>query len=287
MVLIAGYLNQVKKIGVALMAVEKKLTFAFIIFYIAVIVYLLMFFFVPSFQTLIISSRQNIANITQGSNYLWALLIALIICFLGDASIGFPVPYPFVLFAISNSIYIRYFSQLSSLGAVLQHAPFWIEILGISAVSALGCSLGELAGYLLGFSAKKIANGSNSELLKNVDGFGKLILEKEKRTPIYIFLFAMTPLPDDLLFIPLGMVKYPAWKCILPGWLGKIFVTTFYCLWPVLIALGIVSSGAISDDFSSVITECIMLLITITVMFFIMSFDWNKLLKNRKKKKAE
>ena len=269
------------------MAVEKKLTFAFVIFYIAVILYLLMFNFVPSFRALIIQSRQNLANITQGSNYLWALLIALIICFLGDASIGFPVPYPFVLFAISNSVYLRYFSQLFSLEAVLQHGPYWVEIMGIAAVSALGCALGELAGYLLGFSAKKLADGSNSELLRNVDGFGKLILENEKRTPIYIFLFAMTPLPDDLIFIPLGMIKYPAWKCILPGWLGKIFVTTFYCLWPVLIALGILSTGTISDDYSSVITEAIMLLITITVMFFIMSFDWNKLLENRKKKKDE
>ena len=246
-----------------------------------------MFFFIPNFQSLIIQSRQNLANITQGSNYLWALLIALIICFLGDASIGFPVPYPFVLFAISSSVYNRYFAQFGVLQAVLQQAPYWVEIMGIAAVSALGCALGELAGYLLGFSAKKLANGSNSELLRNVDGFGKLILENEKRTPIYIFLFAMSPLPDDLIFIPLGMIKYPAWKCILPGWLGKIFVTTFYCLWPILVALGIMSTGVASDDISSVITESIMLLITITVMFFIMSFDWNKLLENRKKKKAE
>jgi membrane protein YqaA with SNARE-associated domain len=269
------------------MAVEKKLTFAFIIFYLAVIIYLVMFFFIPSFQALIIQSRQNLAKITLGSNYLWALLIALIICFLGDASIGFPVPYPFVLFAISISVYDRYESLLFSLEAVLQHGPYWVEIMSIAAVSALGCALGELAGYLLGFSAKKLANGSNSELLRNVDGFGKLILENEKRTPIYIFLFAMSPLPDDLIFIPLGMIKYPAWKCILPGWLGKIFVTTFYCLWPILIELGIMTTGATSDDFSSVITESIMLLITITVMFFIMSFDWNKLLENRKKKNTE
>lgn len=270
------------------MAVEKKLTFAFIIFYLAVIIYLLMFFFIPSFQSLIIQSRQNLSNITQGSNYFWALLIALIICFLGDASIGFPVPYPFVLFAISDSVFDRYMEQFSeNLVTVLQQAPFWGEIMGIAVVSALGCALGELAGYLLGFSAKKLANGSNSELLRNVDGFGKLILENEKRTPIYIFLFAMSPLPDDLIFIPLGMIKYPAWKCILPGWLGKIFVTTFYCLWPILVSLGIMSTSAASDDFSSVITESIMLLITITVMFFIMSFDWNKLLENRKKKKAE
>ncbi|MCP4763410.1 MAG: hypothetical protein GY870_16680, partial [archaeon] len=123
-------------------------------------------------------------------------------------------------------------------------------------------------------------------ILKNVDGFGKIILANEKRTPFFIFLFALTPLPDDLIFIPLGMIKYPAWKCIIPGWLGKIFITTLYCLTPVFMSLGLNISLA-SDDFSSVITEAIMLLVTITVMFFIMSFDWNKLMENRKKNKSE
>jgi len=260
------------------MAVEKKLTVAFLIFYVAVIIYILMFFFIPNFRNYIFMFRENLSTITQGQNYYWALFIAFIICFLGDASIGFPVPYPFVLFTLADSVYDRYGIQ-----SFLQYAP---EIFGIAAISALGCALGELAGYVVGFSAKKIANGSDSDLLRNVDGFGKLILANEKRTPIFIFLFALTPLPDDLIFIPLGMIKYPVWKCILPGWMGKIFITSIYCLTPVFISLGLNISLA-SDDFSSVITEAIMLLITITVMFFIMSFDWNQLMENMKKKKAE
>jgi hypothetical protein len=100
-----------------------------------------------------------------------------------------------------------------------------------------------------------------------------------------VFLFALTPLPDDILFLPLGMMKYSFWKCIIPGWLGKNFTTLFYCMWPILIALGFTASGINSDAFSSIITEAIMLLVTITVMFFIMGYDWNDYLENRKNKK--
>lgn len=266
------------------MAVPKKLTFAFLFFYIAVLVYLLLFVFVPPIQEAIISARQNLAGLTEGSNYYWALLISFVICFLGSASIAFPVPFPFVLFSLSLSV----MGNFGPASIAILSPIFWFQIIGIAIIGGFGCAIGELSGYIVGYGAKKIADGTHSTLLENIDGFGKLILENEKRTPLYIFLFALTPLPDDIIFLPLGMIKYPPWKCILPGWLGKNITTLVYCLWPVVFALGF--TGGYSDGhFSSIITESIMMIITITVMFFIMSFDWNKYLDNRQKnlKKTE
>ena len=98
---------------------------------------------------------------------------------------------------------------------------------------------------------------------------------------MYIFLFALTPLPDDILFLPLGMIKYPFWKCIIPGWLGKNFTTMLYCCWPILVAIGFLTQGIQSSDKSNIITEAILLLVTITVMFFIMAFNWTKFLEKR------
>jgi len=188
------------------------------------------------------------------------------------------------LFGISLSILQNYNDIYGSIQQSVQIAPFWFQILGIAIIGGLGCAIGELSGYIVGYGAKKLANETHSDLLENVDGFGKLVLNNEKRTPLYIFIFALTPLPDDILFLPLGMIKYPAWKCILPGWLGKSFTTLAYCVWPILFQLGFI--GAYSEnDLSSLITEAILLIVTITVMFFIMSFDWNKLLENRKKQK--
>lgn len=267
------------------MVVPKKLTVIFTSFYISVIIYILLFLFVPNIQNAIIQSRENLTVITEGSNYLWALLVSLGICFLGSASIGFPIPFPFVLFSLSNSIILRYSNLGLNINQIIQTGTFWGEIIGIALIGGLGCALGELTGYAVGYGTKKITEERNSDLLNNVDGFGKMILENKKRTPLYIFLFALTPLPDDILFLPLGMIKYSFWKCVIPGWLGKNFTTLFYCCWPILIALGFTSQGIQSNSKSSIITEVILLLVTITVMFFIMSFDWAKYLEKKKQKK--
>ena len=167
----------------------------------------------------------------------------------------------------------------------MQTGPFWLEILGLALLGGLGSAFGESTGYAVGYSAKKIADDRESELLNNINGFGKLILENEKRTPLYIFLFALTPLPDDILFLPLGMIKYPFWKCIIPGWLGKNFTTMFYCCWPIFVAIGFMAQGIQSNDNSSIITEALLLLVTITIMFFIMAFDWTKYIEKRSQKK--
>jgi membrane protein YqaA with SNARE-associated domain len=267
------------------MAVSRKLVIVFTLFYIAIIIYIFLFLLFPGFQEIIIKSRENLANITQGSNYFWALLVSLTICFLGSASIGFPIPFPFVLFSLSNSIYLKYLNLGLMTNQILATGSFWLEITGISIIGGLGSALGELSGYIVGYGAKKIAQEKNSDVLSNINNFGKLVLENRKRTPLYIFIFALTPLPDDLLFIPLGMIKYPFWKSIIPGWIGKNVITLIYCLWPIFIALGFAFTGGQPNDISSVITEALMLLLTISVMFFIMSFNWNKYITKRKQKK--
>jgi len=269
------------------MGIPRKLMVVFTFFYLAVIIYIILFLFLPSFQGFVITARQNLTVITEGSNYFWALLISLGICFLGSASIGFPIPFPFVLFSLSNSIYLKYVNSGLELALILQNGFFWLEIIGLALIGGLGSALGELTGYAVGYGTKKFTKERDSDLVKNINGFGKLILENKRRASLYIFLFALTPLPDDILFLPLGMIKYPFWKCIFPGWLGKNFTTLFYCSWPIFVELGIVAQGIQSNDISSIVTEAILLLVTISVMFFIMAFDWAKYLEKRRQKKLD
>jgi membrane protein YqaA with SNARE-associated domain len=238
-----------------------------------------------------IASRQNITIITQGANYLWAILISFGICLLGSVSIGFPIPFPFVLFTLSNSIYLKFSTDLGlALNQILMQPTFWFQITGLAIAGGLGSALGELSGYLVGFGAKKIvekAESSKSGISQNINGFGKLVLNNPKRTPFYIFIFALTPLPDDILFLPLGMIRYPPWKSIIPGWLGKNFTTFLYCIWPILAQMGFLAAGIETNLTSDLVTEAILLLLTITAMLFIFSFNWNKLLEERRKKEKE
>jgi membrane protein YqaA with SNARE-associated domain len=269
------------------MVVPKKLIILFTSFYIAIIVYIILFLLVPDIQNAIIQARQNLTVLTEGSNYFWALIISIFICFLGSASIGFPIPFPFVIFSLSNSVLINYSNAGFEINQILQLGSFWLEIGGIVLVVGLGSALGEFTGYIVGYGTKRVVDERNSEILKNIDGFAKIILQNKnkRRVPIYIFLFALTPLPDDILFLPLGMLKYPFWKSIVPAWLGKSFTILFYCLWPIFVLIGLTPQGITTDSISSIITEAILLLVTITVMFFIMSFDWEKYITRRKQKK--
>ena len=269
------------------MSVSKKFTIVFITFFLIVLLYLFLFIFVPSIQMAIVQTRHIFSSLTQGSNYIWALLISFFICFLGTASIGFPIPFPIVLFSLSNSIIGRFLDMGFQINQILQFSTFWLEILSLTIAGGLGSALGEFTGYIIGYSAKNISKKKNSDIINNMDGFGKLILENKKRTPLYIFIFALTPLPDDILFLPLGMIKYPFWKCFIPGWLGKNFTTFFYCCLPIFVALGITSSGVNMGDNLSIIIEAILLLGTIVVMFLIMTFDWTKFIEKRNPKKEK
>ena len=266
----------------------KSLTIIFLFFYVGVIIYLLLFFLVPDFQALVIDNRQRIANLTEGNNYFWALLISFLVCFIGSASIGFPVPFPFVLFSLSNSVYLKYSHRGLLLNEILVTVPFWFEILGIAIAGGLGCALGELTSFFLGKGAKKMTKGKELQAIKNVKGFGKLILERPKRTYVYVFIAAALPIPDDILWISLGFMDkriYSFYKCFLASWLGKNITTIFYCVLPILFILGFSALGTETNDALSVINEAIMLLVTLTLMLIIFAFDWNKLLENREARK--
>ncbi|MFX1392933.1 MAG: hypothetical protein ACFFAH_05080, partial [Promethearchaeota archaeon] len=260
------------------MGIGRNLTIVFTFFYLAVVIYLLLFFLVPDFQIAIIKGRQDIANLTEGPNYIWALILAFVICLIGSASIGFPVPFPFVLFSLSNSIYLKYRNFGLTMEEILMTAPFWFEIMGIAIAGGLGCALGELSGFIMGKGAKKFTENKAFRTFENVKGFGKLILDHPNRMYFYIFLAAALPIPDDPLWIALGMVeknKFNFSKCLIAGWLGKNITTIFYVLLPILLLLGFSALGinSESDDIQSVVTESIMLLVTLTMMYIIFAFD--------------
>jgi len=270
------------------MAISNRLLVLFTFFYLGVIVYLILFLTVPDIQNATLQLRQEISGLTEGSNYLLALFISFFICLIGNASVGFPIPYPFILFSFSNSIYIRYSSFGLTIGQILLNGPFWVEILIIAVIGGFGSAIGELVGYIIGVGAKKYIKRSQSKTLQNVQGFGKLVLDHPKSMHLYIFIAAALPIPDDPLWIALGTTdkKINLPICILWAWLGKNVTTVFYVIFPILISLGFEATGIEIDDISSVVTESFMLIITLAIMQFILSFNWERYLTKRREKRS-
>ena len=168
-----------------------------------------------------------------------------IISFVGSVSIIFPVPYTIVIFF---------------LGSFLD--PFFVAITG-----GLGSALGEFSGYALGYYGRKVVS---EERRRKMDFMLKIF---GRYGSVTIFLFALTPLPDDLLFIPLGIMRYPFLKAFIPALLGKILMTFILAY-----------SGQQSIEFIRTLfggSEWIGILITIilliVVIIAIIKIDWEKL----------
>lgn len=107
--------------------------------------------------------------------------------------------------------------------------PFLVAAAGVNplwvgAASGLGAELGEYSGYVLGWM------GSGLVANKYPDAYARVRRIAERRRwaiPILLFLFSLLPLPDDVLFIPLGIIRYPVWKVFIPSVLGKIIAGWF------------------------------------------------------------
>ena len=119
------------------------------------------------------------------------------ISFIGSLSIVFPIPYTIVILFLGSQGW----------------NPFLLAIAG-----GLGSALGEFSGYALGYYGARFVS---KERRRKMDFFVKIF---DRYGPIAVFLFALTPLPDDLLFIPLGILRYKFWKTFIPCLIGKFLM---------------------------------------------------------------
>jgi len=168
-----------------------------------------------------------------------------IISFIGSVSVVFPVPYTVVIYL---------------LGAVLD--PLLVAVSG-----GLGSALGEFSGYLLGFYGRNVVS---KERQRKMDYMVRLF---DRYGPVAIFIFALTPLPDDLLFIPLGVMRYPFLRAFIPALLGKTLMTF------ILAFSGQQSFELIKVLFggSGLLGTVLTFVLLIALIFVLLRVDWEKL----------
>ena len=124
-----------------------------------------------------------------------------IISIFGNFTVIFPVPYLFILLLIALT---PGFTLLDAL------------LLGI--VAGAGAAIGETVAWLLGRSqSESLEESPTGQRLLNIRsqierGYGGIL----------IFIYAATPLPDDILLIALGATKYPLWKALVFCFFGKV-----------------------------------------------------------------
>ncbi len=143
---------------------------------------------------------ENISKYEPFQNLGTGLLITFWVCLIGNL-LPIPTPYTWV---------VCYSSQ-----------PFMVNLfipLLIGFIASLGCLIGEMGGYILGRGSAEIISDTRKDKLKK---FQQYLIDHPKFAPLLIFLAALTPISDDLITIPLGIIKYSPKKTIFWCWLGK------------------------------------------------------------------
>jgi len=110
-----------------------------------------------------------------------------------------PLPYLFVVVLLSNSL-----------------DPM---LLGL--VSGIGGAIGKLTSYALGRAGYRLLGEARK---KRMDSLRELL---GRYGDLAVFAFALTPLPDDVYYIPAGMIKMPLWRFMLANTAGKVLLAIF------------------------------------------------------------
>ena len=137
-------------------------------------------------------SQQAVANM--------GLLGVFLVSFIGSATVILPAPIFLAIFAA---------------GSVLN--PWLVGLVG-----GLGAAFGELTAYYVGMGGKRLVKkDEHNKWLERARAW----FDKRGAFPV-IVLFAATPLPDDVLGLLCGLIKYDIKKFFVASLIGKIILTT-------------------------------------------------------------
>ncbi|MEM2060516.1 MAG: VTT domain-containing protein [Archaeoglobaceae archaeon] len=177
----------------------------------------------------------------------------------------FQYPGIFLISLISNSIP---FVGLPYLNFLFALSPFFSfeDLVVVSILSALGASIGKIFVYTIGAGMRLTLSEKTKE---NLMFFEKIF---KKWGFFAIFLFAASPLPDDVLYIPLGIAKYRISYYFLAVFLGKLVITSY------VLVFGRITSGVIKEIVGSNFLGILLFFsLTLLISVLVIKIDWKKL----------
>jgi membrane protein YqaA with SNARE-associated domain len=180
-------------------------------------------------------------ELIQTHGYAGAFLVSI----LGNISIFIPVPFALVIYAF---------------GSILNP-------LALGIVAGIGSTIGELSAYLIGVGGRKIIQERYGQKL---DAIREII---RKYGVVAIFLSALLPIPDDLILIPLGMMRYDIKKTFLAMLTGKTIMCIFLA-YAGFYSLSIVKQIGEDTGLTGIVASAIVLIVIIVAM---LKIDWVKI----------
>jgi uncharacterized membrane protein YdjX (TVP38/TMEM64 family) len=179
-----------------------------------------------------------VLTVLQSYGYLGTFILSL----LGNAIPFLPVPYLIPVFLLSSVL-----------------NPLWV---GISV--GIGASLGKCVSYLIGRGGVKVFGEKRQ---RELECFSTIL---GKYGAVAVFIFAALPLPDDIIVIPFGMMKYSFKKFYTALLLGKL-----------VLGLIVAYTASYSFEFAkiflgenSIIVTAASVVFLLLVIIIIFKIDW-------------
>lgn len=135
----------------------------------------------------------------------------------------------------------------------------------IGLMGGLGAGVGKLSSYYIGVGGAKVLG---RDVRKELEALRDLLKD---RIGLIVFLASSTPIPDDIVLIPVGMTRYTLWKYLVFTIMGK----TTLCSSVAISSAAFIKAfewilGAGAGLTSTLISILIMLIFT----YAILKIDW-------------
>lgn len=228
---------------------EKSDLFLIIFFVIIVVITIVSFTYRDMGALLDVSNWFDVDALGT-ANYWVAIGIVSILCFIG-AIIPIPVPY-MIPVALFSAAWVA--GDVSTSGFLITGMVFF---------SAISNTIGDLIDYYIGRGAEYVLNKDDQELDNR---WAKIILKKPKLIPGVILIFGISPLPESLLMVPLGMAKYDVKKTFIWMLFGKLIMMLIMAL------LGIFAQQFLGLFSGEGITGLIIGIASLYIMYFMIFF---------------
>ena len=188
---------------------------------------------------------QGVFEALQAYGYVGAFLISV----LGSLIPFLPVPYLIPIVLMSKTL-----------------DPLLLGIL-----AGIGGAIGKLTSYGLGRFGRRLLK---EERRRKMTILGRAI---GKYGALAVFLFALTPLPDDIIYIPIGLAGFDLIKFMFANALGKIILSWIVAyggrLYFDLAGIFLGQGGGLTATF-------IALMAMIIITIFLLRIDWEEVMKS-------
>lgn len=143
---------------------------------------------------------------------------------------------------------------------------------------ALSSTIGAVSAKLIIFYASYYGRNILSPKIK-----GKMVPLQRllgRYGGIGAFIAAVSPIPDDIVYIPLGLAKYSPWKFAIATFLGKFVLNEIIVLGAIYFGKPFVTnlmSNSIDIDYPIVVTIASIAALVV-IIYFVLKVDWAKII---------